>query len=194
MVGWPRVYILFLAVHTDQVPCCVSVWHVGTQTTQPPEQARYQDTGNATAHHVSQGWYHDVAHCTMADPQWAPMTSPPIHLSHSTGYLGSHCTTCSVGEVRSQTDWDLVWTGPNPAVLVPVWDFPKNTGSLGLWSGQFHIAWDGPRPSLDRDHLNYLSNVFNIIFLIQLLFYKLLQLFYSCLHNSRHETFHFEKK
>ena len=46
----------------------------------------------------------------------------------------------SVGEVRSQTDWDPVWTGPNPAVPVPVWDFPKNTGPLGLQSGQFHIA------------------------------------------------------
>ena len=46
----------------------------------------------------------------------------------------------SVGEVRSQTDWDPVWTGPNPVVLVLVWDFPKNMGPLGLRSGQFHIA------------------------------------------------------
>ena len=54
----------------------------------------------------------------------------------------------SVGEVWSRTNWDLVWTGPNPAVPVPVpvQDFPKNTGPLGLQSGQFHIAQDGPDP------------------------------------------------
>ena len=46
----------------------------------------------------------------------------------------------SVGKVQSQTDWDPVSTGPNPVVPVPVWDFPKNTGPLGLRSGQFHIA------------------------------------------------------
>ena len=74
----------------------------------------------------------------------------------------------------TQTDWDPVWTGPNPPVPVLVWDFPKNMGPLGLRSGQFHIAWDSPRPGLYQDRLNYLSNVFNIIFWIQLLFYKLL--------------------
>ena len=55
------------------------------------------------------------------------------------GVCGPHAGT-SVGEVRSQTDWNPVWTGPDPAVPVPVWDFPKNTGPLGLQSGQFHIA------------------------------------------------------
>ena len=46
----------------------------------------------------------------------------------------------SVGEVRSQTDWNPVWTGPNPAVLVQVWDFPKNTRPLGPRFGHSHIA------------------------------------------------------
>ena len=46
----------------------------------------------------------------------------------------------SVGEVRSRTDWDPVWTGPNPAVPVQVRDFPKITGPLGLRSGHSHIA------------------------------------------------------
>ena len=57
----------------------------------------------------------------------------------------------SVGEVRSQTDWDPVWTGPNPAVPVPVWDFPKNPGPLGPRSQHSHIAPDRLRPGLDRD-------------------------------------------
>ena len=52
----------------------------------------------------------------------------------------------SVGEVRSGTDWDPVWTGPNPAVPVPVWDFPKNPGPLGLRSGHSNLAQDRPDP------------------------------------------------
>ena len=80
----------------------------------------------------------------------------------------------SVGEVRSRADWDPVWTGPNSAVPVPVWDFPKKAGPLGLRSGQSHIGRDGPRPGLDQDRLNYLSNESNVIFLIQLLLYRLL--------------------
>ena len=63
----------------------------------------------------------------------------------------------SVGEVRSRTDWDPVWTGPNSAVLVPVWDFPKNTGPLGSRSGHSHIARDHLRPGLDRDRITYIS-------------------------------------
>ena len=46
----------------------------------------------------------------------------------------------SVGEVQSCTDWDLVWTGPNPAVPVQVPDFPKDTRPLGFRSGHSHIA------------------------------------------------------
>ena len=46
----------------------------------------------------------------------------------------------SVGEVQSRTNWDPVWTGPNPAVPVQVWDFPENTRPLGLRSGHSHIA------------------------------------------------------
>ena len=65
----------------------------------------------------------------------------------------------SVGEVQSQTDWDPVWTGPNPTVLVQVWDFPKNTGLLGLWSGHSHIAGDRLRPGLDWDCITYVSNM-----------------------------------
>ena len=60
----------------------------------------------------------------------------------------------SVGEVQSRTDWDPVWTRPNPAVPVQVWDFPENTGLLGLRSGHSHIARDCLRPGLDRDHIN----------------------------------------
>ena len=54
----------------------------------------------------------------------------------------THCSIVesSVGEVQSQTDWNPVWTGPNPAVLVQVWDFPKNTGPLGPRFGHSHIA------------------------------------------------------
>ena len=65
----------------------------------------------------------------------------------------------SVGEVRSRTDWDPVWTRPNPAVLVLVQDFPKNPGPLGLWSGHSHIARDCLRPGLDWDHSTYISTV-----------------------------------
>ena len=65
----------------------------------------------------------------------------------------------SVGEVRSQTDWDPVWTGPNPTVPVQVWDFPKNTRLLGLRSGHSHIARDRLRPGLDRDRISYISNM-----------------------------------
>ena len=63
----------------------------------------------------------------------------------------------SVGEVRSQTDWDPVWTEPNSTVPVPVWDFPKNTGPLGSRSGHSHIAPDRLRPGLDWDHMTYIS-------------------------------------
>ena len=59
-------------------------------------------------------------------------------------------------------------------VPVLVWDFPKN---MHLVSGLGNPilpkmvpvpVWTG------TTYINYLSNVFNIIFLIQLLFYKLL--------------------
>ena len=46
----------------------------------------------------------------------------------------------SVGEVWSQTNWDPVWTRPNPIVTVWVWDFPKKRGPLGLWSGHSNIS------------------------------------------------------
>ena len=70
----------------------------------------------------------------------------------------------SVGEVRSRTDWDLVWTGPNPAVPVPVWDFPKIPGLLGLRSGHSHIARDHLRPGLDQDRMTYISNMLILYF------------------------------
>ena len=70
----------------------------------------------------------------------------------------------SVGEVRSRTDWDPVWTGPNPAVPVLVWDFPKNSGPLGLLSRHSHITRDHLRPGLDRDHLPYISSIQIIYF------------------------------
>ena len=70
----------------------------------------------------------------------------------------------SVGEVRSQTDWDPVWTGPNPAVLVLVWDFPKNPGPLGPRSQHPHIAQDHLRPGLDRDRITYISNMLILYF------------------------------
>ena len=72
--------------------------------------------------------------------------------------------SASVGEVRSRTDWDPVWTGPNPTVPVPVWDFPKNVGPLGLWSGQSHIAQDSPRPGLDQDCSTYISTILILYF------------------------------
>ena len=72
----------------------------------------------------------------------------------------------SVGEVRSRTDWDPVWTGPNPAVPVQVWDFPENTGPLGLRSGHSHIARDRLRPGLDRDCINLYKQYANILFLL----------------------------
>ena len=56
----------------------------------------------------------------------------------------SEAVASSVGEVQSWTDWDLVWTGPNPVVLVWVWDFLKNPRLFGLWSGQSHMGQDGP--------------------------------------------------
>ena len=67
---------------------------------------------------------HWHTHCRFACPHAHPLACPPT----------------SVGEVRSQTNWDPVWTGPNPMVPVPVWDFPKNMGPLGLQSGQSYIA------------------------------------------------------
>ena len=70
----------------------------------------------------------------------------------------------SVGEVWSRADWDLVWTGPNPVVPVLVWDFPKNTGLLGLQSRHSHIARDRLRPGLDWDHLTYISSIQIIYF------------------------------
>ena len=70
----------------------------------------------------------------------------------------------SVGEVHSQTDWDPVWTRPNPAVPVPVWDFPKNPGPLGLQSGHSHIAQDRLRPGLDQDCIIYISNMLILYF------------------------------
>ena len=74
--------------------------------------------------------------------------------------LKGHSISGSVGEVWSRTDWDPVWTRPNPAVPVPVWDFPKNPGPLGLQSGHSHIARDRLRPSLDRDRITYtISNM-----------------------------------
>ena len=70
----------------------------------------------------------------------------------------------SVGEVWSQTDWDPVWTRPNPTVPVPVWDFPKNTGPLGPRSGHSHIAQDCLRPGLDRDRITYISYMLIFLF------------------------------
>ena len=69
----------------------------------------------------------------------------------------------SVGEVQSRTDWDPVWTGPNPAVPVQVPDVPKDTGPLGLWSGHSHIAQDRLRPGLDRDCISYNANILFLI-------------------------------
>ena len=77
---------------------------------------------------------------------------------------GMQWLTDSVGKVRSQTDWDPVQTGPNPAVPVPVWDFPKNSGLLGLRSGHSHIAQDHLRPSLDQDRITYISNMLILYF------------------------------
>ena len=65
----------------------------------------------------------------------------------------------SVGEVQSRTNWDPVWTGPNPTVPVQVWDFPKNTRPLGLQSGHSHISQDCLRPGLDQDRITYISNM-----------------------------------
>ena len=70
----------------------------------------------------------------------------------------------SVGEVWSGTDWDPVWTRPNPAVPVPVWDFPKNPRPLGLRSGHSHIARDRLRPGLDPDRITYISNMLILFF------------------------------
>ena len=72
----------------------------------------------------------------------------------------------SVGEVQSRTDWNPVWTRPNPTVPVQVWDFPKNTGPLGLRSGHSHIARDRLRPGLDWDRINLYKQYANILFLI----------------------------
>ena len=72
----------------------------------------------------------------------------------------------SVGEVRSRTDWNPVWTRPNPTVPVQVWDFPENIGPLGLRSGHSHIARDRLRPGLDRDRINLYKQYANILFLI----------------------------
>ena len=74
------------------------------------------------------------------------------------------CKHASVGEVQSGTNWDPVWTGPNPAVPVPVWDFPKIPGPLGLRSGHSHIARDHLRPGLDRDRVTYISNMLILYF------------------------------
>ena len=82
-----------------------------------------------------------------------------LTIIHSACALGA-----SVGEVQSQTDWDPVWTGPNLAVPVPVWDFPKNTGPLGPQSGHSHIARDRLRPSLDPDRITYISNMLILFF------------------------------
>ena len=73
----------------------------------------------------------------------------PTHLScpgfsRDGGLVARSDGESSFGEVRFQTDWDLVWTGPNPAVPVPVWDFPKNAGPLGLRSVHSHLAQDRP--------------------------------------------------
>ena len=66
-----------------------------------------------------------------------PSSSPSSHPTPLALRLQAReVVKASVGEVRSWTDWDLVWTRPNPAVPVWVWDFPKNLGPLGLWSGQ----------------------------------------------------------
>ena len=80
---------------------------------------------------------------------------PLTHLQHLRPSL------TSVGTVRSQTDWDPVWTRPNSMVPVPVpvLDFPKNMGLLGLWSGHSNIAQDCLRPGLDWDHSTYISTV-----------------------------------
>ena len=50
----------------------------------------------------------------------------------------------SVGEVRSQTDWDLVWTRPNSAVLVPVWDFVRATLRRGHSYTKMLRDWGEP--------------------------------------------------
>ena len=85
------------------------------------------------------------AHCRLIGTPHIPDTLQPSHSmtaeTHSSRLRRMTCSGCvSVGEVQSQTDWDPVWTGPNSAVLVPVWDFPKNTGPLGSRSGHSHIA------------------------------------------------------
>ena len=95
----------------------------------------------------------------MTTEMFSPLILMDFSMTHSHMTNRHSSISSSVGEVWSQTNWDPVWTGPNSAVPVLVWDFPKNTGLLGLWSGQSHIAQDCLRPSLDRDRSTHVSNV-----------------------------------